>query len=59
MVISHAKVPWLCRERCLEKFWNFKGEIRNFMTKNGCVVLSRSYKMKSGFSFSICGFWWT
>ena len=37
-ILYYAKVRWLSRKRCLERFWNLK-EVGNFMTENGSPVL--------------------
>ena len=37
-LLYHAKVHWLSRGICLERFWNLKDRIRNFMIENGCPV---------------------
>ena len=37
-LLYYAKVRWLSRGRCLERFWNLKEEVGNFMTENGSLV---------------------
>ena len=37
-LLYYAKVHWLSRGWCLERFWNLKEEVGNFMTENGSPV---------------------
>ena len=39
-VLFYAKIRWLSRGKCLEKFWNLKQEIKKFMMKEKCCDVS-------------------
>ena len=37
-LLYYTKIRWLSRGKCLERFWNLKEEIGNFMIENGSPI---------------------